>query len=219
MLSRNGPPAVDVLISGVGSFGPSGTTQVKPEDTTVYTLTATYMDGTSLAASTSVTVEQPPYLLYGLIALLAVAAAVIVALLVRRQPAAPAAQSAGTRPAAAAGATSASTSLASPATTPVGGVPAAKLAMPDGSEMLLAGNTRSFGRKDFEKFLATDEVSYVSRQHVNIWVEGDKYYIEDRSSTNGTKVNGTEIKDTGSHVLEDGAVINLAGKLNITFKF
>ena len=216
-LSWNAPAAVQVLISGVGSFGSSGATQVKPEDTTVYTLTATYMDGTSLTASTSVTVEQPPYLLYGLIALLAVAAAVIVALLVRRQPAAPAAQSAGTRPAAATAATSASTS-ASPATTPVGEVPAAKLALPDGSEMLLAGNARSFGRKDFEKFLAPDEVSYVSRQHINIWVEEGKYYIEDRSSTNGTRLNEVEIKDTGRHVLSAGDTINLAGKLNITFK-
>ena len=218
-LSWNAPAAVQVFISGAGSFGASGTTAVKPENTTAYTLTATYMDGTALTASTTVTVEQPPYLLYGLIALLAVAAAVIVALLVRRPSAAAAAQSAGTRPAAAtASAVTSTTSEASPATTPVIEATAAKLAMPDGSEVLLAGNARSLGRKDFEKFMAPDEVSYLSRQHINIWFEEGKYYIEDRSSTNGTKVNGTDIKDTGRHVLEDGAAICLADKLNITFK-
>jgi len=218
MLSWNAPAAVQVFISGAGSFGASGTTQVKPEDTTVYTLTANYMDGTALTASTTVTVDQPPYLLYGLIALLAVAAAVIVALLVRRPSTTPAAQPAGTRPAAAAEAASASTSVASPATSPVIEAMAAKLAMPDGSEVLLAGNARSLGRKDFEKFLAPGEVSYLSRQHINIWFEEGKYYIEDRSSTNGTRVNGTDIKDSGRRVLEDGDAINLAGKLNITFR-
>jgi len=216
-LSWNAPAAVQVFISGAGSFGASGTAAVKPENTTVYTLTATYVDGTSLTASTTVTVEQPPYLLYGLIVLLAVAAAVIVALLVRRPPAVPA-QSAGTRPAAATASADSSTSVASPATTPGVEAPAAKLAMPDGSEVLLAGNARSLGRKDFENFMAPGEVSYLSRQHINIWFEDGKYYIEDRSSTNGTKVNGTDIKDTGRHVLEDGAAIDLAGKLNITFK-
>jgi len=215
-LSWNAPAAVQVFISGAGAFGASGTATVKPENTTVYTLTATYMDGTALTASTTVTVEQPPYLLYGLIALLAVAAAVIVALLVRRPSTTSAAQPAGTRPAAEAA--SASTSVASPATSPVIEAMAAKLAMPNGSEVLLAGNARSLGRKDFEKFLAPGEVSYLSRQHINIWFEEGKYYIEDRSSTNGTRVNGTEIKDAGRHVLEDGNTIDLAGKLNITFK-
>jgi hypothetical protein len=217
-LSWNAPAAVQVFISGIGSFGSSGTTEVKPENSTVYTLTANYMDGTALTASTTVTVDQPPYLLYGLIALLAVAAAVIVALLVRRPPASPAAQASGTRSATTTAAPVAATAVAPPSTAPVIEATAAKLAMPDGSEVLLAGNVRSLGRKDFEKFLAPGDVSYISRQHINIWFEEGKYYIEDRSSTNGTKVNGTDIKDTGRHVLEDGDAIDLAGKLNITFR-
>jgi hypothetical protein len=218
ILSWNAPAAVKVFISGVGSFGSSGTTQVKPEDTTVYTLTASYIDGTALTASATVTVEQPPYLLYGLIALLAVAAAVIVALLVRRPSAPAAAQSAATQPAAATAAAVTSTAVESPATSPVIEAAAARLAMPDGSEVLLAGNARSLGRKDFEKFLPPGDISYLSRQHINIWFEEGKYYIEDRSSTNGTSINGTDIKETGRHVLQDGDAIDLAGKLNITFK-
>jgi len=97
-------------------------------------------------------------------------------------------------------------------------IPPAKLAMPDGSEILLAGNSRSFGRHDFSKFLPDDGVSYISRQHINIWYENEGYYIEDRSSTNGTRLNGTEIKGTGRHVLENGDTIDLADKLKIDFK-
>ena len=216
-LSWNAPAAVKVFISGVGSFGPSGSTQVKPEGTTAYTLTATYIDGTSLTSSTTVEVERPPYLLYGLIALLAVAAAVIVALLVRKPSPAPSVQSAGTRPAESSAAVT-SRAEESPATAPVIEATAARLTMPDGSELMLAGNARSLGRKDFEKSLGPGDASFLSRQHINIWYEEGKYYIEDRSSTNGTRLNGSEIKETGRHVLQDGDAIDLAGKLNITFK-
>jgi pSer/pThr/pTyr-binding forkhead associated (FHA) protein len=105
-----------------------------------------------------------------------------------------------------------------PAVTSVVEIPPAKLSMPDGSEILLAGNSRSFGRHDFDKFLPQDSVSYISRQHINIWYENDQYYIEDRSSTNGTRVNGMEIKGTGRHALENEDTIDLADKLKISFK-
>ena len=61
-------------------------------------------------------------------------------------------------------------------------------------------------------------VSYISRQHINIWSENGQYYIEDRSSTNGTRINGMDIKGTGRHALADGDVIELAGKLSINFQ-
>ena len=89
--------------------------------------------------------------------------------------------------------------------------------MPDGNEILLAGNARSLGRHDFEAFIPQEHVPYISRQHINLWYEDGQYYIEDRSSTNGTKVNGTAIKGTGRHQLTDGDSIELAGKLSITF--
>lgn len=218
-LAWNAPSATQVYITGAGSFTSMGTTRVTPDRTTAYTLTATYMDGATQNVSVTVIVEQPPYLLYGLIGLVAIGAIVITALLVRRPRAATAAAaqeretSAGTA-APTAVATSAATET--PATSPVD-APPAKLVMPDGSEMLLAGNNRSFGRQDFDKFLPADKRSYISRQHVNIWYEEGRYYIEDRSSTNGTRLNGTDIKGDGRHAIEDGDVIELAGKLSITF--
>ncbi len=83
---------------------------------------------------------------------------------------------------------------------------------------MLAGNVRSFGRNDFEEYIPAHSVTYISRQHITIWYENDKYYIEDRSSTNGTKLNGSGITGSGRHALADGDEIELAGKLKIIFK-
>ena len=217
-LSWNAPGALRVYITGVGDVGVKGTTQVAPDKTAIYTLTTTYVDGTTQSISVTVNVEQPPYMLWGLLALLAVAAVVIVILLLRKPAAArqaplTATQAGHTTPAEA---TLSTDTL--PATTPVIETASAKLAMPDDSVILLAGNARSFGRHDFEKSMPHDNVSYISRQHFNIWYENDQYYIEDRSSTNSTRVNGEDIKGTGRHALADGDVIELAGKLSITFK-
>jgi hypothetical protein len=221
-LSWNAPGAVRVAISGIGSVGTSGTLQVSPQKTTTYTLTAAYVDGSTQSVSVTVTVEQPPYLFWGLMALLGLAAVAIVVLAVllarrRARVAQPVevATEAGrtTQPGTA---TPYTNTL--PATTPLLEAPPAKLVLPDGSEVLLAGNARSFGRQDFQGCMLPENAGYISRQHFNIWYENGKYYIEDRSSTNGTKLNGKEIKGTGRHALADGDVIELAGKLSIAFK-
>ncbi len=220
-LSWSAPGATQVSITGVGSVGLNGTVQVSPQRTTTYTLTTAYVDGTTQSMSVTVTVEQPPYLLWGLIALLALAvvAITVLALLMARRPAkvrqAPEVatqESSATQP----GVTPYTNTL--PATTPVVEAPPAKLVLPDGGEILLAGNARSFGRHDFEGAMLPENAVYISRQHFNIWYENGKYYIEDRSSTNGTKLNGKEIKGTGRHALSDGDVIELAGKLSIAFR-
>jgi hypothetical protein len=215
-LSWTAPSATRVYISGVGNVNTSGVTQVSPENPTTYTMTATYVDGSTQTAYASVNVEQPPYVLYGLIVLLAIAAILITVLLIRRPRTDGAVQATGTRSSTmAAPATVAGTE--SPSTRPVD-VPPAKLLLPDGTEMLLAGNNRSMGRQDFDKFLPSDKRSFISRQHINVWYENNRYYIEDRSSTNGTRINGAEIKGNGRHELNDGDVIELAGKLSITFR-
>jgi hypothetical protein len=218
-LSWSAPGAVRVSITGVGNTDTRGTIQVLPDRTTTYTVTATYVDGTAQSASVTVDVEHPPYLLWGLIALLAIAAIVLVVLLVRRAGGSRRAQAADTQ--AGGHITESQETLpvdTMPVTTPVPEVVSAKLAMPDGNELLLAGNSRSLGRHDFEEFMLREHVPYISRQHINIWYENGQYYIEDCSSTNGTSINGTDIKGTGRHGLADGDVIELAGKLSITFK-
>ena len=222
-LSWNAPAAVQVFISGLGSFDAAGTAAVTPDKTTTYNLTAVYIDGSTQAAAVTVTVEQPFYLLYGLLGLLAIAAAVIVIMMVRRPRASRPARTAGTRAGTATSAAATSAASTSPAgdhgpSTSVTEAPPARLVMPDGSEMLLAGNSRTLGRPDFEKLLPGDRASFISRNHINIWYEDGKYYIEDRGSTNGTRVNGSEIRGSGRQALVDGDVIELADKLSITFK-
>jgi hypothetical protein len=216
-LSWNAPRAVHVSITGVGAVGTSGTIQVSPDKTTTYTLTATYIDGTTQSTSVTVNVKRPPYLIWGLVAFLAVAVIVMVALLIRRPVKVRRAQAADTQEGHATQPEATHSADTLPATTPVMEAASAKLAMPDGNEILLAGNARTFGRHDFEGFMPPDNVPYISRQHISIWYENGQYYIEDRSSTNGTKINGTDIRRAGRHALADGDLIELAGKLSITF--
>jgi hypothetical protein len=217
-LSWNAPGAIRVLITGVGSADISGTTQVSPDQTTTYTLTAAYIDGTSQSTSVTVNVEQPPYLLWGLIALLAITVIVIAILLIRRPAKARSVPAADTQAGHATQTEDTDTADTELATTPVVEAAAAKLTLPGGNDILLAGNTRSLGRRDFEDLMPSAQVSYISRQHINIWSENGQYYIEDRSSTNGTKVNGMDIKGTGRHALADGDLIELAGKLSLNFQ-
>jgi hypothetical protein len=217
-LSWDAPGAVQVSINDVGNVGITGTRQVSPDKTTTYTITSTYIDGTSQSISVTVNVEQPPYLLWGLIFLLAVAAIVIALLLTRRPARVHRVQETDTQAGHPIQSEETHTTDTLPVTTPVVEATPAKLAMPDGNELLLAGNARSLGRHDFEEFMPREHVTYISRQHINIWYEDGQYYIEDRSSTNGTKINGTDIKGTGRHQLADGDAIELAGKLSIIFK-
>ena len=208
-----------MTISGVGDVGISGTLNVTPDETVTYTLTATYIDGAVQYASATVNVEQPPYWLWGLIALLVVIAAIVTALLlIRRRNRARYTQETDTQAGLPNQSEETTPTDTSPVTTPALEAPPAKLAMPDSSEILLAGNARSFGRHDFEKFMPPGNVTYISRQHINLWYEDGNYYVEDRSSTNGTKINDKDIKGTGRHQLADGDVIELAGKFSITFK-
>lgn len=218
-LSWDAPAALRVSIAGLGNFASRGSVQVSPEETTTYVLSARYIDGATMSTSVTVAVEQPPLLLYGLIALLAIASAVIVVLLIRRRAKPmPVPAAVGRGEALAPTAVAAAPADDLPATTPVVEAPPAKLSLPDGSEMLLAGDARALGRRDFEKFLTPDTITYISRQHINIWYEDNQYYIEDRSSTNGTSVNGKDIRGKGRYALKDGDVIDLAGKLTISFK-
>ncbi|MGA2157758.1 MAG: FHA domain-containing protein [Dehalococcoidia bacterium] len=217
-LSWNAPSATQVYISGVGSFSSTGSARITPQNTTTYDLTATYIDGATQSASATVNVQHPPFLLWGLIGLLAVAAVIIAALVARKPAKVATSQASATRAAGTSQIEPTMPAGTAPAITSIVEVPPAKLTMPDGSEILLLGNSRSFGRHDFDKFLPQDSVSYISRQHINIWYENDRYYIEDRSSTNGTRVNGMEIKGTGRRALDDGDTIDLADKLTISFK-
>jgi hypothetical protein len=160
-----------------------------------------------------------PYFL--LIALLAAAAIIIVILLLRRPMAAQALHygtaRAGTMPAV----TSPAATLpatGSPRTTPIAVGPPAKFVTSTGSELSLAGDGNPLGRRDFQSMAAPDKADLISRQHITVSYENGQYYIEDRGSTNGTRLNGSAIKGTGRHALKDGDNIDLAGALSFVFR-
>jgi len=44
----------------------------------------------------------------------------------------------------------------------------------------------------------------LSRQHFSLSCENGDYYIEDRGSTNGTRLNGSDVRGKGRQPLKDG---------------
>jgi hypothetical protein len=234
-LTWDAPGATKVTISDAGSFGASGSTAVTPDGTTTYNLKATYGDGTSQSTSATVIVEAepPPYLLYSLIGLLALAAAAVTGyLLVKRSAARPALQSGNIQPVSTVQPapplyaaptrpvltdTSQATAVAAGAPTMVA-APPASFTLAGGGEIPLSGSARSYGRNDFKSLTSSEKSSLLSRQHLLINYDNGRYYIEDRDSTNGTKVNGTEIRGSGKRALKDGDVIDLADEIKMNFK-
>jgi hypothetical protein len=220
-ISWNAPGAVNVTLSNIGSVGIQGSMQVSPQETTTYTLTAAYIDGTTQSAQATVTVTQPSYLLWILIALLLVVVAAAVFLLIRRRNKAVPVAGTEAKTFGYSSSTQTGTAVSTddlPVTRPLVEAPPARLVISGGNEILLAGNNRALGRKDFEDFMPHEDTTYISRQHINIWYENGKYYIEDEGSTNGTRVNDSEIKGAGPHELSDGDIVELAAKLRFIFK-
>jgi hypothetical protein len=151
-----------------------------------------------------------------LLGLLAVAAAVAVVLFIRRPAAAYASGHAGRR----AGYLATDTRAASgtPATTPVDTGPGPKFILSNGGHIPLFGNAGALGRSDFRSLVEPDKADLISRQHFRFDCEDGECYIEDRNSTNGTKINGSRISGEGRYLLREGDKVELADILTLTFK-
>lgn len=247
MLSWTTTNANTVSLSGIGSVPTSGTYNMSPGYTTTYTLSATNSAG-SVSASTTVTVApyissypssssyiagtavDPPAstnvvtgglsttsdnfgMLITLLGLLAVAAAVVIVLLVRRPAAAHAGGNGGRRAGYRASATRAASRI--PGTTPADGP---RLVLSNGEQISLSGSVGSLGRSDFESSVKGDEADLISRRHIRFDCEDGDCFIEDRGSTNGTKINGSNIEGKGRYLLRDGDRVELADVLTLTFK-
>jgi pSer/pThr/pTyr-binding forkhead associated (FHA) protein len=75
------------------------------------------------------------------------------------------------------------------------------------------------GQVDLGRSLDNDIVvndTYVSRKHARITLEGSDFAIEDLGTTNGTYVNGTNIKGKGKVILKEGDEVKLG---QTKFKF
>lgn len=240
--------ASNVLISpSVGSVANNGSFTVQPAYTTTYTLTANNSGGT-VSASTTVTVAPvvtsystsattDPLVTSGttdiaagstssspainswlwyalLIALVGVAAAVII-YLARRKPAA---AYASTRASGCAAMTDVSTGTGMLQTRPATAGHKAMLVSSSGEQIDLSRRLGALGRNDFKPLVKTDRADLISRQHIMVSYEDGRYYIEDRSSTNGTRLNGSSITGTGRHILSEGDTVELGNVLTLTFR-
>lgn len=152
-----------------------------------------------------------------LIGLLAIAAVGVIVFLTRKPMAAPAVAQAGTR----SGRLPWTTTRASdetPHTTPLDIESGPQFLALDGSHIPLLGNTGALGRRDFKALVEPDKADLISREHLRFDCEDGKYYVEDRKSTNGTKINGKRISGKGRFLLKEGDKVNLANALTLTFK-
>jgi hypothetical protein len=158
-------------------------------------------------------------LMYLLLSLLALAAGLIVFLMVRKPAVAHARNRAGTATGYLA------TSAAPAATLPATGIATAtslettlpaKLVSSGGTVMPVTG--QPMGRRDFQAVLPPEKADLISRQHMKITYENSEYRIEDLNSTNGTRLNGSEIRGSGRHTIANGDRVEIAGVLNLTFK-
>jgi len=85
--------------------------------------------------------------------------------------------------------------------------------------------TKSFGRQDFAKYIHESDYKYISRKQFTVFKENDKFFIQDggqeegewKDSSNGTKLNGDEIKGAGKKELKDNDKILAADTVELQF--
>jgi hypothetical protein len=91
------------------------------------------------------------------------------------------------------------------------------LVLPDGSEIAIQSR-KSIGRLDLAKYAAPTETMWISRQHIEIFEENGATFILDDKSSNGTKLNGKEIKQQGKQQLKNGDEIIVGDAVKLVFK-
>lgn len=87
---------------------------------------------------------------------------------------------------------------------------------------------RIFGREDFERFVTPLEAQSISRKTsgghfritmaLNEQTEQVRYYLEDLESSNGTKVNGVDVRKGEKVLLKHSDIITVGKSMKIEFK-
>jgi len=95
----------------------------------------------------------------------------------------------------------------------------AYLEAPNG-RLIISSPTQQFYRRDFQGMVPPGLLETISQRvpQFTIYFRNGRFYIEDSSSTNGTLLNGRQIKGTGMQPLNDGDVISPAGTINLVFR-
>jgi len=98
------------------------------------------------------------------------------------------------------------------------GTPLARLVLPDGKFINVMQTAEEFGRSNFEGLVPPNVLNFISKRHFRIQLLGNRWYIEDLGSTNGTLVDGQQIKGKGPVELRPGAEIQPAGVISLRFE-
>jgi len=106
------------------------------------------------------------------------------------------------------------------AAAPVTMVSIARLETKEGKIIPVTNVRQVFGRKDFAGLLDPSLLAVISREHFTIFYDfrSGKFFIEDYSSTNGTLLNGDQIRGRGPVELKNGDIVSPAGVIDLVFK-
>jgi hypothetical protein len=96
------------------------------------------------------------------------------------------------------------------------------LVMPDTSQIEITPTETTIGRIDLSKYVSEGERDYISRDHITVFKDGEKYYVQDGKSTNKTWVisggqQKEEITGKGRWELKDGDQISIANTVTLSF--
>jgi hypothetical protein len=94
----------------------------------------------------------------------------------------------------------------------------AKLIMQGNIDIPVSAAVLPIGRSDLARTVTAENLKYISKQHFTVSFSNGQYYIEDANSTNGTKLNGAEIKGKGKLQLKDGDIVDVAQVAELTFR-
>lgn len=93
----------------------------------------------------------------------------------------------------------------------------ARLSLPGGLEIRVAGEMKNVGRADLARSLSLDALATISQKQFVITSENGDFFIEDADSTNGTTLNGIDIRGKGPFVLKNEDTIEPSGAVQIKF--
>ena len=101
--------------------------------------------------------------------------------------------------------------------------------MPDGSQIEITTTQTPIGRIHLSKYISEGDMNYISKEHITVFKEGEKYFVQDGKTTVQKKpsrnktwlISGgqqkEEITEKGKYELKDGDEINLADTVTLSF--
>jgi hypothetical protein len=103
------------------------------------------------------------------------------------------------------------------------------LGMPDGSQIEITTTQMPIGRIQLSKYISEGDMSYISKEHITVFKEGEKYFVQDgktivqkKPSRNKTwLISGAkqkeEITEKGRRELKDGDQVSIADAVTLSF--